>query len=99
MSRKTMDEYDTPLSNIYPPPRTTHPQNDDTRAQNLIKGDLSDERVTAAYNVPWRDAGKLAPVANHLESAEEDFRDAVWGVSEGKRDVRNLRTLPEFSRR
>ena len=99
MSRKTMNEYDTPLYNIYPPPRTSHQQNDDTRAQDLIDGALSDETVTAAYNVPWRDSGKLAPVNGHLESAEENFRDSVWGINEGKKDVRNLRTLPEFSRR
>lgn len=98
MSRKTMDEYPEVL-NIYRPPRTTHQQNVDDRAKNLINGDLNDDSVVAAYNVPWRDPQKLAPQGGHLESAEEDFRDAVWGVSEGKRDVRQLRNRPEFPRR
>ena len=87
------------LYNIYPPPDTTYPQNDDERAQRIIDGELNDESCTAAYNVPWRDAGKLAPVAGHLEAADESFCDAVWGINEGKRDIRNLRTLPEYSRR
>ena len=93
-----MDEYPD-LYNIYPPPRTSHPQNDDTRAQNLIDHELNDETVTAAYFVPWQDSSKLAPIAGHLESAEESFRDSTWGINEGKKDIRNLRSKPEWPRR
>jgi len=98
MSRKTMDEYPD-LYNIYPPPGTTHPQNDDTRAQQLIDGVLNDESVTMAYYVPWQDSSLLAPRAGHLEPADDAFCDSVWGINEGKKDVRNLRSKPEFSRR
>jgi len=106
MSRKTMDEIhvrprdrEWDLPNIYPPPCTMFPQNDDERAKNLLNHELNDETVTAAYNVPWRDASKLAPIAEHLESAEENFRDSVWSISEGKKDIRNLRSKPEWPRR
>ena len=101
MSRKTMDEYAPPpgLYNIYPTPRTTIQQNDDTRARDLIDHRLNDETVTAAYFVLWRDAGKLAPIAGHLEGGDQDFKDAIWGINEGKRDVRNLRSKPEWPRR
>jgi hypothetical protein len=95
MSRKTMDEYDTPLYNIFRPPSTMHPQNDDTRAQDLIEGRLNDESAVPAYRVPWKAPSLLAPVSGHLEDATENFRDSVWSVSEGKKDIRNLKTMPE----
>ena len=73
-----MNEYDTPLYNIWRPPSTMHPQNDDTRAQDLIDG-LSDT-VPRAYQKPW-DKG------HHLANATDDFTDALWAVGEGKRTV------------
>jgi len=84
MSRKTMDQYDKPLANTYGPPSTSHPQDDDTRSQALYDGQLNDESAVMVYRKPW-DAG------HHLANATEDFRDAVWGINEGKRDVRNLK--------
>ena len=84
MSRKTMDVWPE-LYNIYPAPRGTRQQNDDPRAQALIDGYLNDETVT---RVPPTDAR----LAGHLEGGAEDLKDAVWGINEGKRDVRNWRT-------
>jgi hypothetical protein len=82
MSRKTIDEFPD-LYNIYPPPPTTNPQNDDSRAQDLIDGRLSDAKVVPAYKVPWD--------GTHLENATPDLCDAIWGINEGKRDVRGLK--------
>lgn len=82
MSRKTMDEYED-LYNIWPPPRTSHQQNDDTRAQILIDG--MPEPQWARRLVVW-DQGA------HLDRAGEDFTDALWGINEGKRDVRRNRS-------
>jgi len=84
MSKKTIDEFDKPLSNIFAPPSTTHPQDDDTRAQALYDGQLTNESAVRAYRKPW-------VAGAHLADATEDFRDAVWGINEGKRDVRKGR--------
>ena len=73
-----MDEYPD-LYNIYKPPGTMHPQNDDTRAKDL--GRLNPDTCVRAYQKAW-DPG------HHLAGADDDFRDAIWSVSEGKRDVR-----------
>jgi hypothetical protein len=75
-----MDEYPD-IDNIWVPPKTSHPQNADTRVKDLIAGKLSDDTVTDAYQKAW-DKG------HHITNACDDFRDALWGVSEGKRDVR-----------
>lgn len=98
MSRKTMDEYAPPpgLYNIWPAPRTTIQQNDDTRAQDLIDGRLNDNQAVPAYRVPWRQPSRLAPVNAHLESANDNFDDSLWDINEGKKDVRNLKTMPEL---
>lgn len=84
--------------NVWPIPDTWHPPQEDDRAQDLIDGVLNDDSVTAAYFVPWKDDRYLAPVAGNLEPAGEDFKDALWSIGEGKRDVRQLRSRPEFSR-
>lgn len=81
MSRKTMEEYPL-LYNLWRPPRTTWPTNDDTRAQALIDGKLNDDTCARAYRKAW------APDA-HLANASEDFRDSLWGINEGKKDIRN----------
>jgi hypothetical protein len=95
MSRKTMDEYPL-LYNIWEPPSTTWPTNDDTRAQNLIDGELNDNSAVPAYRVPWRQPSRLAPVDAHLEDASENFRDSLWDINEGKKDIRNRKTMPEL---
>lgn len=89
MSRKTMDEMchrtgavPDRLYNIWKVPGTMYQQNDDERAEGLIDGKLTDEPVVRAYQRAW-DPG------HHLDDAREDYRDALWGVNEGKRDVRN----------
>ena len=95
MSRKTMDEFPY-LDNIYRPPETTIQQNDDTRSQGLYEGVLNDNSAVPAYRVPWRAPSLHAPVNAHLEDATENFRDSVWGINEGKKDIRNLKTMPEL---
>jgi len=75
MSRKTLDEYPD-LLNIWPPPKTSHPQNADTRASKLP---LNGGTVTRAYKEPWK---------THLTDATPDFTDALWGINEAKRDTR-----------
>lgn len=87
MSKKTMEEYPD-LDNLYPPPRTTVVINDDSRAKDLIAGRLDGDKCVALYHVPWD--------GSHGENATPDFRDAVWGVNEGKRDVRQLKNNPEM---
>ena len=80
MSRKTMDEYPL-LYNIWAPPPTTWPTNDDERAEDLIAGTVNTE-VVGAYK-RYR--------VGHLEYATEDFTDSLWGINEGKRDARVLK--------
>lgn len=77
-----------PLYNIYPPPDTSWQQDDDRRAQDLIDGRLTNSCVAEVYSRPWDKNHHLAP-------GGEDFTDAIWGINEGKRDVRQLSTLPE----
>lgn len=84
MSRKTMAEFPD-LYNIWRPPRTTHPQNDDTRAQDLIDGKLDGDKAVRAYRVNWT-------ADTHLGDASENFRDSLWGINEGKRDVSKPQT-------
>jgi hypothetical protein len=78
MSRKTMDEYPD-IKNIWEPAEGMHPQNANTRIADLDK--LTDSNPTDAYQKAW-DKG------HHLADATECFTDALWGVSEGKRDAR-----------
>lgn len=81
MSRKTMAEYPE-LFNIWPPPATSHPQNDDTRARDLLRGALGRQPVSPAYT---------NYAVGHLEDANEYIRDAIWGINECKRDLRNIK--------
>ena len=78
MSRKTMDEYPD-VKNIWPAAEGMNPQNANTRVEDLSR--LNDSNVTDAYQKAW-DKG------HHLTNAYDDFCDALWGVSEGKRDSR-----------
>jgi len=63
-----------------------HPQNDDTRAQDLIDHRLNDTTVSRAYKEPWN---------THLTDGTDSFKDSIWGVTEGEKDIRNLKRLPE----
>ena len=51
---------------------------------------LNDNQVVEAYKVPW------APDGYHLTGAGDDFVDAVWGIQDGRRDVRMLKTVKEM---
>ena len=76
MSRKTMDEFND-LRNVYPRPKTWPQQNVDTRDISQ----LNPETAAPLFHQPWQSDG-------HLASAGDDLCDAIWNISEGKRDVR-----------
>jgi hypothetical protein len=78
MSRKTMDEWPL-VKNIWEAPVGTDPPNDNRRVQGLIDGVLDGDKCSRAYKEPW---------THHLDAAGVDFTDALWGINDGKRDVR-----------
>ena len=50
---------------------------------------LTDDHVVPAYKLPWEPYG-------HLKNADDDFNDAVWGIQDGRRDVRQLKTIKQM---
>lgn len=50
---------------------------------------LNDNQVVPAYKVPWESYG-------HLSDATEDIIDSVWGMQEGRRQIRQLKTIKEM---
>lgn len=50
---------------------------------------LTDDHVVEAYKVPWEANG-------HLKDADADFHDAVWGIQDGRRDARQMASIPEM---
>jgi hypothetical protein len=62
----------------------------DTREERLTE--LNDNQVVMAYKVPW------APDGFHLDDATPDVEDSVWGVQDGQRAIRQLKTIKEIKR-
>lgn len=58
---------------------------------NEIPKQLTDDHVVEAYKVPW---GK----GHHLASADDDCYDAVWGIQDGRRNIRQMKYLPEMGK-
>jgi hypothetical protein len=50
---------------------------------------LNDNQVVPAYKVPWEANG-------HLSDADDDCYDSVWGIQDGRRNVRQLKTIKEM---
>lgn len=69
------------------PETMTGPGLTDTRGSQL--DELCDDYVVPAYKVPWESYG-------HLKNADADITDAVWGVQDGARDVRQLKSIKEM---
>lgn len=57
-----------------------------------VQDRLTDNTAVEAYKLPW------PPQGHHLGDATEDFVDAVWAVTEGRRDVRQLSSVPEIGK-
>lgn len=70
------------LTDLFPHPSErdgSRPSGDEVQSR-LDKG------VVDAFKEPWDE---------HLADATDDVIDAVWGVTEGQRMVRELKKLPE----
>jgi hypothetical protein len=75
------------VQGIFDLPATLKGGSNDSRAEELDQ--LNDNQVVVAYKVPWKDYG-------HLKNADDDIIDAVWGMQDGRRDVRQLKTIKEM---
>lgn len=73
---------------IYPRPETIDDSNVDSRHSQIEDGTLNDDSCVPAYKVPWESYG-------HLSSADDAVEDAVWGMQEGRRQVRQLKKIKE----
>lgn len=78
--KKLQDVYDRPDG--YKGTKNGTPDADD------IPRELTDDHVVPAYKVPWEKYG-------HLKDADADFVDSVWGIQDGRRDIRQLKDIKE----
>lgn len=80
------------LESIYPRPAGFDGQNNGEPPGDDIPKRLNDNQVVEAYKVPWNANG-------HLADATDDVTDAVWGIQDGHRDIRQLKTIPEMGKK
>ena len=50
---------------------------------------LDDRTVVEAWKVPWENNG-------HLSDATDDIIDAAWGIQDGRRNLRQMKNIPEM---
>lgn len=77
------------IESLYPRPAGCNGQSNGTPDGDDIQKRLTDDHVVEAYKVPWDKNG-------HLADATDDITDSVWGIQDGRRNVRQLESIPEM---
>ena len=79
------------LEDLYPRPAGYDGQKNGTPTGDHIQDQLTDNTVTEAYKVAWKPWG-------HLKDATDDVTDAVWGIQDGRRNVRQQEYIPNLEK-
>ena len=82
----TVDKFKD-LKSLYPRPEGYDGQKNGTPDGDDLPKELNDDHVVMAYKVPWESYG-------HLKDATDDITDAVWGIQDGRRDIRQQKEIP-----
>ena len=75
------------IESLFPRPAGYDGECNGTPYGDEIPEKLTDDHVTEAYLLPWEKYG-------HLKDADADFKDAVWGIQDGRRDIRQQKDIP-----
>lgn len=78
------------LEDLYPRPAGRTGQDNGAPQGDEIPKALTDDHVVEAYKVPWDKS------YGHLYDATDDITDAIWGMGDGRRDIRQLKMVKEM---